>query len=98
MLADRDRLADDRCDIDRLALLAAWPRVLDEVARKPQDSLSARTDPAELLDVGGVRALRLELAHEVLRVDGDRRQRVVELVHHARGELAQGREALGAND
>ena len=43
-------------------------------------------------------ALRLELAHQVLGVDRDRRQRVVELVDDAGRELAERREPLGAYD
>ena len=46
----------------------------------------------------GLGALRLELADEVLGVDRDRGQRVVELVDDAGGELAEGREPLGAHD
>src|SRR5262249_36135277 len=56
------------------------------------------TDPAQLLDVCLIGAAGLALAHEVLGVDRDRRQWVVELVHDARRELAEGREALGTYD
>src|ERR1044071_3014571 len=57
-------VATPRGRIDRLEIAPRRPRVLDQIAREPEDALRAGADPPQLLEIGQLGALRLELADQ----------------------------------
>ena len=96
VLAEHERGAHDL--VDRCALpLTRRTRVADEVLRQLVDAPRAFDDLARALEIAR-RAFFQPLTHDVLAVDADRRQRVVELVHHAGRELAERGQLLGLTD
>ena len=97
VLAEGDPLVDDEMERDPPGGLARRARVAHEVAREAEHAAGGLADAPQAIDLVGVGAGRsgAGLAEQVLRVRDDRRERVVELVHHPRGDLTERRELLG---
>jgi len=97
VLAERERLLDDRLNRHGHRDLARRPRIGHEIARETQDPTRRLADASQPLEAVGVAASgnRGLLSNEPVGVRDDGGERVVQLVDDPGGDLPEARELLG---
>ena len=98
VLTEADGLPENLVENEWLGLLLRGARIGEQVSRERHDPVRASQDSLHPLDVGLLGPATLQFAEQVLPVHGDARQRVVDLMDDARGELAERGEFLRVDD